>query len=162
MGAECRILTSDGWAGIRAGMKVGAATRASGFALKRPGQYDESFADDPERLESCNIHGLEGAPENLFVFVENGIVTSLGAGQAEGSGSRFETDKGVGLGDPEAVVRRAYPRLEEEPDIYSEPPDKKLFVRAGNGHGIKFSINGGRVIGIDVGSSSIEYVEGCL
>jgi hypothetical protein len=162
MGADCRILTPNGWAGIRAGMSVGAAMKASGFSLKRPGHYDEFFADEPDRLTACNMYTLRGAPANLSIFVEEGVVTSIGVGQEEGRGARFVTDKGVGLGDPEAAVRRAYPKLEQEPDIYSEPPDKKLFFRGPKGRGIKFSIVGGRVTGIDVGGRSINYVEGCL
>lgn len=158
MGAGCRIMTPQGWAGIRAGMKVAAAMRASGFSLKQPGHYDEFYADEPDTLAACNIYELVGAPDNLSVFVEHGIITSLGVGE----GQRFETDRGVGVGDPEAAVRRAYPQLKEEPDIYSEPPDKKLFFRSSNGNGIKFSINSGRVSAISAGGASIAYVEGCL
>jgi hypothetical protein len=161
-GADCRIITPHGWAGIRVGMSVRAAMRASGFALKRPGHYDDFMADEPDRLAACNIHTLIGAPENLTVFVENGVITSLSVGQDEkGKGARFETERGLGLGDTEAAVRRAYPRLRQEPDIYSEPPDKKLFFKEGS-HGIKFSIVGGRVVEMSFGGSSINYVEGCL
>ncbi|HEX8532930.1 MAG TPA: hypothetical protein VF662_02080 [Allosphingosinicella sp.] len=147
-------------------MSVTAAMRASGFSLRRPGHYDEAFADEPDQLKACNIYELDGAPDNLSVFVENGIITSIGVGTGEGDGEgrapRFVTDRGVGLGDPEAAVRRAYPKLHEEPDIYSEPPDKKLFYKAPGGNGIKFSINDGRVSAIGVGGASIQYVEGCL
>lgn len=162
MGADCRTLTPDGWAGIRAGMTISQAMRASGFRLIRPGHYDEFFADEPERLRACNIYGLVGAPANLSVFVEAGVISSVGVGQDEGGSIRFVTDRGVGLGDSEAAVRRAYPRLEEEPDIYSEPPDKKLFFRGSRGNGIKFSIVGGVVTAMNVGGRSINYVEGCL
>jgi len=162
-GVDCRIITPHGWAGIRAGTKVGPAMQASGFTLERPGHYDEYFSDEPERLAACNIHGLVGAPKNISVFIENGIITSLSVGQDEdGKGVRFETERGIGLGDTEAAVRKAYPRLREEPDIYSEPPDKKLFLKGERGNGIKFSIVGGRVVHMAFGGPSINYVEGCL
>jgi hypothetical protein len=76
---------------------------------------------------------------------------------------KFRTDRGVGLGDAESTVRKAYKGLKQLPDIYSDPPDKKLFhYEPGGERGIKFSINGGKVTGISVGTRSIEYVEGCL
>ena len=53
--------------------------------------------------------------------------------------------------------------LKQLPDIYSAPPDKKLFYyEPGGERGIRFDINDGRVSGIVVGTTSIEYVEGCL
>lgn len=162
-GAECRVLTASGWGGIRAGMTVDAAMRASGLSLQKPGHYDEAFADEPGTLEACNIYGLVGAPSNVSVFVEKGLVTSIGTDLSkEPQAATFITDRGVKLGDPESAVRRAYKKLKTEPDIYSEPPDKKLFARGDDGNGIKFSIVGGKVDGIHVGGSSIQYVEGCL
>ena len=163
MGADCRIITPAGWAGIEAGMRVRTAMRASGFSLEQPGHYDEAFSDEPDRLVACNIHGLVGAPKNISAFVENGVITSLSVGEEEdGSGVRFETERGIRLGDTEAALRKAYPRLREEPDIYSEPPDKKLFLKGAKGNGIKFSIVGGRVVAMAFGGPSINYVEGCL
>lgn len=161
--ADCHMLTPDGWGPIRAGMTLEAALRASGLRLITPGHYDEFFADEPERLESCNIYRLAGAPPNITLFVEDGIVTSIGAELSAGpGGAMFRTDKGVGLGDPEGTVRRAYDIHKEEPNIYSEPPDKELFVRSSSGNGLKFSIIGGKVAAINVGGRSIAYVEGCL
>jgi hypothetical protein len=162
-GADCRILTPDGWAGIRAGMPLEAALRASGLRLIKPGHYDEFFADEPERLTSCNIYRLAGAPSNISVLVEDGIITSIGVElSAEPGGAMFRTDKGVALGASEAAVRRAYKIRKEEPNIYSEPPDKELFAQSAGGNGIKFSIVDGKVLAINVGGRSIEYVEGCL
>jgi hypothetical protein len=144
-------------------MGVRSAIRASSFSLERPGHYDDAFSDEPDRLAACNIYGLVGAPKNISVFVENGIITSLSVGEEEGGkGVRFETERGIGLGDTESALRRAYPKLREEPDIYSEPPDKKLFFKGDRGNGIKFSIVGGRVIEMSFGGPSINYVEGCL
>ncbi|OQW71994.1 MAG: hypothetical protein BVN33_14295 [Proteobacteria bacterium ST_bin13] len=60
-------------------------------------------------------------------------------------------------------VRRLYKGLKQLPDIYSELPDKKLFpYEPGGERGSKFSINGGKVTGVSVGSRSIGYVEGSL
>jgi hypothetical protein len=144
-------------------MPVEAALRVTGLRLIKPGHYDEFFADEPERLKSCNIYRLAGAPSNISVFVEDGIITSIGAElSTEPGGATFRTDEGVALGDPEAAVRRAYQIRKEEPNIYSEPPDKELFVQGSSGNGIKFSIVEGKVVAINVGGRSISYVEGCL
>ena len=144
-------------------MTLEAALRESGTRLRRPGHYDEFFADEPDRLKSCNIYRLAGMPPNISVFVENGIITSIGAELSSEQGSvTFRTEKGVALGDPEAAVRAVYKILKEEPNIYSEPPDKELFVKSSSGNGIKFSIVDGKVIAINVGGRSITYVEGCL
>lgn len=162
-GIDCHVLTPDGWGEFRVGSSVEAAEAAGAMSLIRPGHYDDIFSDEPGRLRSCNIHNVSGAAPQLTIFVQEAAVTSVGAGLGEGgAGARFETDRGIALGDGEDAVRAAYPKLEEEPDIYSEPPDKKLFYRRGDGKGIKFSIVGGRVTRIDAGGNSINYVEGCL
>lgn len=162
-GIDCHVLTPDGWGEFRVGSSVEAAEAAGAMSLIRPGHYDEIFTEEPGRLRSCNIHNVTGAPPQLTIFVQDGAVTSVGAGLGEGgSGVRFETERGIALGDGEEAVRAAYPELEQEPDIYSGAPDKKLFYRRGDGKGIKFSIVGGRVSHIDGGGNSIDYVEGCL
>ncbi len=159
-GPDCRTVTSNGWGGIEAGMTLAAAEAASGFVFETAGHYDGVVDPDEDGTIACNVHGLTNGPGDIGVFVENGIVTSI---VVSGNGNaNFRTDRGIGIGDSEAALRAAYPSLEEKPDIYSEPPDKKLFFRDRNGMGIKFSINSGVVSSIAAGGQSIEYVEGCL
>jgi len=161
MGLSCRVVTEDGWAGIRAGAQLTTALVTTGFTLDPVGHYDEFFADEPGRLESCNIRSIKGAPSNLNLMVENGVITSLSVSLGN-AGARFETDRRVALGDSESAVRKAYPKLRQEPNIYSSPPDKMLIHRGPSGKGIRFAIVKGKVAEIAFGGQSIEYVEGCL
>lgn len=156
-GTSCRTLTAAGWGDVRAGMTL-AEFASTGLSLTPLETEGEAPTEDPE---ACIIRGVTGAPGNLSVFVEHGVITSVGVSSSQG-GPRFTTERGVGLGDSEAAVRRAYGKLEREADIYGGPSDKKLFYRPGRGRGIKFSIVGGKVVAMDAGGNSINYVEGCL
>ncbi|EXS70843.1 hypothetical protein CA262_19005 [Sphingobium sp. GW456-12-10-14-TSB1] len=155
-GMTCRVLTPFGWGGIEAGVTTDSAQAASGLKIGDDGHYTE--AGDG----TCLAYEVIGGPKNLQMLVESGVVTTVEA-YLDPPAPTFMTDRGVKLGDSEAAVRQAYAGLKQLPDIYSEPPDKKLFYyEPGGERGIKFSINGGKVSGISVGSPSIEYVEGCL
>jgi hypothetical protein len=155
-GMDCRVMTPFGWGGVEAGVTTDSAQAASGMKIRDDGHYTD--AGDG----SCLAFEVIGGPKNLQMLVESGVVTTVEA-SFDPAAPVFMTDRGVRLGDPEAAVRKAYKGLKQLPDIYSEPPDKKLFhYEPGGERGIKFSINGGKVTGISVGSRSIEYVEGCL
>ncbi|MCW3845971.1 DnaJ domain-containing protein [Sphingomonas sp. LB-2] len=155
-GIACRVMTPFGWGGIEAGVTTDSAQQASGMKIRDNGHYTE--AGDG----TCLAYEVIGGPKNLQMLVERGEVTTVEA-YLDPAAPVFMTDRGVKLGDPESAVRKAYKGLKQLPDIYSEPPDKKLFhYEPGGERGIKFSINGGKVTGISVGARSIEYVEGCL
>lgn len=155
-GKDCRVMTPFGWGGIEAGVTTDSAQAASGMKIRDDGHYTN--AGDG----SCLAFEVIGGPKNLQMLVESGVVTTVEAA-FDPAAPVFMTDRGVRLGDPEAAVRKAYKGLKQLPDIYSEPPDKKLFhYESGGERGIKFSINGGKITGMSVGSRSIEYVEGCL
>jgi hypothetical protein len=132
---------------------------ATGIVVK-PDERSAGTQEEQADAEACSIRGVVGGPENLAIFVESGVITSVGVSSDQGA-PRFVTDRGVGLGDSEAAVRRVYGSLKQEADIYGGPRDKKLFHRHDGEHGIKFSIVGGTVNAINVGGGSIEYVEGC-
>lgn len=155
-GMDCRVMTPFGWGGIEAGVSTDSAQAGSGMKIRDDGHYTE--AGDG----SCLAFEVISGPKNLQMLVESGEVTTVEA-YLDPKAPIFMTDRGVKLGDPEAAVRKAYKGLKQLPDTYSEPPDKKLFhYEPGGERGIKFSINGGKVTGISVGTRSIEYVEGCL
>jgi hypothetical protein len=155
-GIACRVMTPFGWGGIETGVTTDSAQQASGIKIRDDGHYTD--AGDG----TCFAYEVIGGPRNLQMLVESGVVTTVEA-YFDPAGPVFMTDRGVKLGDPESAVRKAYRDLKQLPDIYSEPPDKKLFhYEPGGERGIKFSISGGKVTGISVGSRSIEYVEGCL
>jgi DnaJ domain len=155
-GISCRVLTSFGWAKIEAGATTDSAEHSSGLRIRDDGHYTD-VGDG-----SCLSYEVVGGPKNLNMLVEGGVVTTIEA-YLVAKQPVFRTNRGVKLGDPESSVRNAYKGLKQLPDIYSEPPDKKLFYyEPGGERGIKFHINGGKVSGISVGTRSIEYVEGCL
>ena len=155
-GMACRVMTPFGWGGIEAGVTTDSAQLVSGMKIRDDGRYTE--AGDG----TCLAYEVIGGPKNVQMLVESGVVTTLEA-YFDPAAPVFMTDRGVKLGDPESAVRKAYKGVKQLPDIYSEPPDKKLFhYKPGGERGIKFSINGGKVTGISFGSRSIEYVEGCL
>ena len=155
-GSRCRTMTPFGWAGIEAGVMTGPAEASSGLRIIDDGHYTD--AGDG----TCLSYKVVGGPENLRMLVEHGVVTTVEA-YLDSEMPVFRTDRGVKLGDAEATVRAVYPSLKQLPDIYSAPPDKKLFYyEPGGERGIRFDINDGRVSGIAVGTTSIEYVEGCL
>ncbi|MFC4256323.1 DnaJ domain-containing protein [Altererythrobacter xixiisoli] len=155
-GVDCRILTPSGWAGIEAGATVEAAMQASDLIIRDNGQYTD--VDDG----ICLGFEVVGGPPSIVMLVEEGKISTVEAYSGNGA-PVFTTDRGVSLGDPESAVHAAYTNLKEEPDIYSDAPDKKLIhYERGGQRGIKFSIQGGEVTGISVGTRSIEYTEGCL
>jgi len=135
---------------------TGPAESSSGLRIIDDGHYTDTGDG------SCLSYKVVGGPENLRMLVEQGVVTTVEA-FFDPKMPVFQTDRGVKLGDSEKAVRSVYASLKQLPDIYSAPPDKKLFYyEPGGERGIKFDINDGRVSGISVGTASIEYVEGCL
>ncbi len=155
-GVSCRTMTPVGWGGIEAGVTTDRAQQSSGMTIEDNGHY--TGVGDGSCLEYAVVDG----PPNLQMLVESGVVTTVEV-SLNPKNPKFRTDRGVGLGDPESSVLAAYGQLKQLPDIYSEPPDRKLLFYDSSGtRGIKFSINGGKVTGISVGTRSIEYVEGCL
>jgi hypothetical protein len=150
-GSSCKTLEARGWAGIEAGMTVARAESVSGLTLRDDQHYAGIEAD-------CRRYIVRGGPTDLSMLVEGRVITSISAW-----GKGFRTPRNVKLGDAEATVRSKYANLREEPDIYGEPADKKLFYDVEGGRfGLKFAINKGRVSKITVGGASRGYVEGCL
>lgn len=155
-GPKCRILTPFGWGGIEAGVTDSSAEASSGMRFKDNGHY--TGAGDG----TCLAYEVVGGPPNIQMLVEHGVVTTVEA-SFDPDLPIFGTDRGVRLGDSEKMVRSKYANLKQLPNIYSTPPDKMLFhYEPGGVRGIKFSIVNGVVQEIAVGTSSIEYVEGCL
>jgi hypothetical protein len=137
------LVTTDGMMGIEAGQSWDSAS--SRFNL-----IGQSGSDYPD---SCEIY--ESRNRRVSAMVEDGKVTRI-----ETSDRTFRTPSNVGVGSTLANVRKAYgSRLKAEENPYA---GKDYFVYAKNGNGIKFHIEGDRVVDLTVGESSIRYVEGCL
>jgi len=155
-GTSCHVLTPFGWAGIETGVSTGSAQLASGLKIRDDGHYTDAGEG------SCLSYEVVGGPKNLGMLVEQGNVTTVEVYRHKGM-PNFETDRGVRLGDRESAVRAKYSSLKQLPNIYTSPPDKMLFYyEPGGERGIKFAIVKGIVESISVGTTSIEYVEGCL
>ncbi len=73
----------------------------------------------------------------------------------------WQTSAGIGLGDTEADVRAAYPRLRTQPHKYE--PDGKYLILPGKHRRIVFETDGdGVVTGIRSGRvPEVMFVEGC-
>lgn len=153
MFARRSIISADGWNAVRIGMTLEEAEAALGEPLTT----DLDVYDDP----SCRIYGSPAHPDLSFM-VQDGRVATISIGEtASGARSSVRTDEGVGLGSSEADLRSAYPAIEAEPNIYG---GVRMFAwRPGRSRGVRFNLDdGGRVYDIEAGSTSIQYVEGCL
>jgi hypothetical protein len=142
------VLTPDGLGPLKIGMTPGQARAALG----RPIETDPAFDDS---CRQYNVTGLEG----LSLLFQHGRLNSIGVNDA----LPWRTAAGIGLGDTEQAVRKAYgPGLKRENNAYDEAPAAYLTVRGPHGHGIKFTTDTHRkVLTIDVGGASIAYSEGC-
>jgi hypothetical protein len=146
-------LTADGYGPLRIGM-----TRAEVEAALGP-DSDREAAGGPDP-ESCDMFRPARAPKGLIVMVEDDILTSVWATDAD-----IETDRGLNVGDIAAEVRRVYgAAVQSSPHEYQDAPAEYLIVGAGGPsmNGVKYEVaSDGRVASIAGGGPSIRYVEGC-
>lgn len=146
-------VTPAGFGPVRIGMTQSQVKDALGSDLLSEPVAGEISLDCVE-TSPRGWAGLE------FMF-ENGRMTRMTIRDP----SRLTTPRGIGAGTSELEVRRAYsPTLKTEPHHYENSPAKYLtYWTSRNLRGVRFEIGStGRVEVIHAGSSSIEYVEGCL
>lgn len=159
------VLTAEGWGPLRIGMTLEEVKAAAGP------DADPDAVGGPEP-EYCDQFRPERAPEGLYVMIEEGILTRISLSEPAG----VETDAGLGIGAGADEVRAAHgERLHAEPHHYLELPAEYLTVWAiGDpgeeaytedpaARGIRYETDlERRVETIHAGSSSIQYIEGCL
>lgn len=125
-----------------------------------------SKSDLKRRVGATAEEGQVGACEQIDLVDHPGVVVMFEQGKLARvtiHDSDIKTDRGIGLGSEEAVVRAAYAPLQVEPHAYSDPPAAYLtYWRVPTRQGIRFETDEARKVSvIHVGDDSIRLVEGC-
>ena len=142
------VLTPEGLGPVTIGMTVRQARAALGRPLKEGPSGEETCAD-------YAVDGLAG----LYLLFENGRLGRVSVT----AGAPWRTAAGIGIGDSEAAVRKAYGRLQRKDNAYEDPPAAYLTVHTRHGRGIKFGTDKHRkVTEMEAGGPAIAYIEGCL
>lgn len=152
------ILTAEGWGPIRIGMTRAEVVAAAG----EDANPDAVGGPEPE---VCDQFRPEQAPEGLLVMVEDDRLTRI----TLSAGTGIKTERGFGVGDPADPIKAAYGAAAVvSPHEYSTAPAEYITVwntapDAPDARGVVYEIGpDGRVVHIHAGTSSIQYVEGCL
>ena len=159
--AFAAILSPEGYGGVSIGMTLAELRKVwpPYDAIKiNPDDRTDLVAygsDDPVACEQYEM----GRDSGLVVMVEHGLVTRVTA-----YGPHMMTQKGVGVGDSEASVRKAYGRkLVRKQSPFADGDAHDLYLWSGPKSGIRFGIDyRGKVAFIHAGGESIGYEEGCL
>jgi hypothetical protein len=109
----------------------------------------------------CREMSPTSLQKGLIFMFEDGHLTRISLVKP----SKIATVKGIRVGATESQVERAYGRqLRAEPNHYDDPPAQYLTVWTDPGkRGLRFETDGNRrVYVIHAGTSSIQYIEGCL
>ena len=146
-------LHDEGYGPVRVGMTIAQAERALSAPLVP--------ADDSSPADGCwHVKPARGH-QGVQFMVQQGRISRA---SLWGDPSPIRTVRGVGIGDPEAKVRRLYgPHLRSEPHAYDGPSAHYLTYWTRNGsRGVRFETDDhGRVQTIHAGDRSIQLIEGC-
>lgn len=131
-------------------LKIGDAPPAGGAWVAAGAHGDAECS----ALRSADYPGV-------YALVEDGKVRRITAG----AGSNVKLIEGVGVGAPEADVRRLFPGFRSEPHKYEDAPAKYLTAPNASVEepALRFEIGGdGTVTWMHVGQMpQLAYVEGC-
>ncbi len=151
-------ISENGWGPLEIGMTRAEVVAAAG----EDANPDAVGGPEPE---VCDQFRPEQAPEGLLVMVEDDRLTRV----TISSGTAITTERGFGVGDLAAPIKEAYGAdAVVSPHKYSPAPAEYITVwktapDAPEARGIVYEVGtDGRVGHIHAGSSSIQYVEGCL
>lgn len=115
--------------------------------------------------EACDEFRPERMPEGMRVMIERDRLTRI----TMSAGAAVRTDRGFGIGDSAAAIRRSYgPDAVTSPHKYVASPAEYITVWTHgpvgpDARGLVYEIgSGGGVIHVHAGGPSIQYVEGCL
>ena len=145
-----RVLTSQGFGGVRVGMTRVQAERA----IASPLRIDYPDTDN----RSCGMAARrDGRDKSISYMIEGGRVTRIDI-----NGPTIRTARGVGVGSTIAQLRKAYgQRLKSHPNQYTDQPD--FHVKGPRGFGLIFETDDGRVVTMRGGRyPSVAYIESCL
>lgn len=144
-------LTPSGWGPVRIGMSRAQVSKALNVEL---------VGDSSDDFSCQELIGADDALPGLYFMFENGKLTRITATEF----STVATPRGLHFGSTEEEVRKAYGEgLKIEPHHYLDAPARYLtFWIKPERSGVRFETDiHGKVESIDVGTSSIQYVEGC-
>jgi hypothetical protein len=145
------FVSPDGYLGVRIGMSIGEASRASGLALT-PGI--EILEDEA----GCNYVSPDGFPGQFAFMVVDGRIARVDV-RSEG----ILTTNLVGVGSSERDILNAYPgQVNTTIHPYTGPRGHYLTVDHGNGIATIFETDGQFVESYRVGSDpAVRWKEGC-
>lgn len=146
------VISPSGFGPVKVGMSVEQAEQQLGSKLVPDGEGANS--------QCYHVHAAHGHEGLQFMVLEDKIArASIYVGP-----SPIRTDRGIGIGDHEEDIRKAYDtELETKPHAYgSYPNDKYLtYWTADKKNGVRYETYEGRVVTIHGGTASIRYIEGC-
>ena len=156
---EPPVLTAEGWGPLRIGM-----TRA--LVVAAVGEDANPEAVGGPEPEQCDEFHPRDAPLAMRVMIERGHLTRITLSR----GSDAKTRAGFGIGDAATAIMAAYgseamstphkywPAAAEYITVWETPPSDAASAR-----GIVYEVGeDARVVHVHAGTSSIQYVEGCL
>lgn len=154
------VLSAEGLGPVRVGMTEAEVVALWGAAS---GHMTETG--------TCQILNFAQAPAGVLVMFNDGKVGRISLTK----NATFDTDRGLGLGDQAAEVKRVYgAALQSQPHKYQEAPAEDLFVWNGGprtepyvedaaARGVRYEVGSdGKVMAIHAGGPSIQLVEGCF
>lgn len=142
-------VTERGIGSLRAGMSLAEASAALGGALVVPANADTA---------GCDYVEWRGAPAGVKLMIDGGQLARI---DVDTAGVR--TAAGVGVGDTEAAVQRAYGgRAMVSPHKYEDGHYLTVLDASDTLFALVFETSGGRVTRYRGGRRpQVEYVEGC-
>jgi hypothetical protein len=144
--APAAQLTPSGMGSVRIGMAPGQVEVALGAKLAI------EYPNDPSCVEGGRADRKD---QHIWYLFENGRLASVEIGEGR-------TVNGVGIGDTDRAVRKAFPKIVAERHQYDDEGEY-LKVKASGKSGIVFETHKGLVTVIRAGKyPAVEYVEGCL
>jgi hypothetical protein len=143
-------VTSEGFAGVRVGMKVAEAETAFGHKLKALNEGEGN----------CQYYEPVGVYPGLAFMVVDGVIARLDVQQT----TAILTDTGAKIGDTEQHVLDLYKgRTRVEPHHYTGPEGHYVIVTGPDGKAqLVFETDAGKVVSYRAGREpEVEWVEGC-
>lgn len=145
------VVTSEGFAGVKFGMKVAEAEAALGHKLKALGGE-----------ANCSYVEPEGAYDGLAFMVIDGVIARLDVQES----TTIATDTGAKVGDSEQHVIDLYKGKAQtavQPHKYTGPEGHYVLVLGSDGKAqIVFETDGKKVVSYRAGRQpEVEWIEGC-
>jgi hypothetical protein len=144
------VVSGDGFAGVKFGMKVAEAEAVLGQRLKSIGEGEGN----------CSYVEPDGANKGMLFMVVDGTIARLDVQE----NITIVTDTGAKIGDTEQHVLDVYKgRTAVQPHKYTGPEGHYVLVLGADGKAqIVFETDGGKVVSYRAGRQpEVEWVEGC-